>query len=101
MHAQIKNVRSPNMKSHRLPMLGALLAVGISCLVSGCSNPENGTKEFVPPTPEQTKQYQDQQIKSIQDNPNISDDQKQRIIGMYKGENRPQTTPAPATGAGK
>ena len=82
-------------------MFGAILTVGISCLVSGCSNPENGTKPFVPPTAEQTKQYQNQQIKSIQDNPNIPEDQKQRVIGMYQGQNRPQSMPTPKSGIGK
>lgn len=77
-------------------MFGAILVVGISCLVSGCSDPENGTKPFVPPTAEQTKQYQEQQIKNIQDDPNIPADQKEGIIARYRAK-----PTAPAPGAGK
>lgn len=87
-------------KVKSLPILGAILTVGILCLVSGCSNPENETKQVVPTTPEQKKQFQDQQIKSIQDNPNIPADQKQRIIGMYQGGGEAQAQ-NPAAHVGK
>jgi hypothetical protein len=89
------------MKSKRLPTWGAILAVGITCLASGCSDPENGTKPFVPPTPEQTKQFQDQQIKNIQDDPNIPADQKDGIIARYRTKPTQAQPAATAPGAGK
>jgi len=74
----------------KLRRSAGLLLTGILIgLAAGCSNKEDGMKQFVPPTPAQTQQYREAQVKSVQDNPNIPPDQKARIIGMYNGASRP------------
>lgn len=94
-------MKNTTIKVSWLPLLAVTLTIGASCLLSGCSDAESGTKPFVAPTAEQTKQYKEAQIKSIRDNPNIPTDQKQRIIGMYQGQNRSQTMPGAAPDKGK
>lgn len=74
--------------------LGVALVLFTGCLLAGCSDSESGTKPFVPPTTAQIAQYQETQIKSIQDNPNLSPAQKHQIIAMYQGAGRTAAQPA-------
>jgi len=89
------------MPDTRKSKLGIALVLYVSTLLAGCSDPESGTKPFVPPSPALAKQYQDAQIKSVQDNPNIPAGQKDRIIALYQGGGRAAALPAQSTTGSK
>ena len=73
-----------------------ILTAGVACLLAGCGDKESGMKQFVPPTAAQAKQNQEAQIKNVQDNPNLSPEQKVRIIALYGGADRSPARPTPS-----
>jgi len=87
------------MPDKRNLKLAVVLSIFIASLLAGCSDPESGTKPFVPPSAVQVKQNQEAQIKRIQDNPNIPADQKARFIAMYQGGGR-TVNPTASSAAG-
>jgi hypothetical protein len=73
------------MQSKFCLVFGLLVTGSLALVFSGCGNHEDGMKPFVAPSPAQQMEDRQAEIKSVQDNPKIPDDQKAKITALYQG----------------